>query len=287
MKNIHLLPTEKPSRLIYNNRLKSFCFQKEKDGMYINDGKVSSANFWSIEKAQNNGFQPQNIYITNSEEIKEERLRFIIDNREGMNGFIHQVSVILDSKICPEIILTTDQDLIADDVQAIDDKFLEWFVKNPSCEFVEINKEYLSNTGEWKEVLLPSEWEVDTKFRYKIIIPQEDPFEKSKLALRAYLLANKEKVTNDLQEMREKSSIDRDETVEEAAETWVFETNGHKWSNNDDTTGDNYGSFKAGATWQAERMYSEEETIQLLIKFNQEIQEVENVKDWFEQFKKK
>ena len=43
----------------------------------------------------------------------------------------------------------------------------------------------------------------------------------------------------------------------------------------------------AGAKWQAEKMYSEEETIQLLIKFNQEIQEVENVRDWFEQFKKK
>jgi hypothetical protein len=79
----------------------------------------------------------------------------------------------------------------------------------------------------------------------------------------------------------------RDLTIEEAAEKWVFETNGHKWSNNDDTAGDNYGSFKAGAKWQAERMYSEEEAIQLLIKFNQEIQEVENVRDWFEQFKKK
>ena len=35
---------------------------------------------------------------------------------------------------------------------------------------------------------------------------------------------------------------DLDELVDE----WVFETNGHKWSNNDNTTGDNYGSFKEG-----------------------------------------
>lgn len=28
-------------------------------------------------------------------------------------------------------------------------------------------KEYLSNTGEWKDVLLPSEWEEDTKIRIK------------------------------------------------------------------------------------------------------------------------
>jgi hypothetical protein len=42
------------------------------------------------------------------------------------------------------------------------------------------------------------------------------------------------------------------DSLEEAAEKWVFETNGHKWSNNDDTAGDNYGSFIAGAKWQQE-----------------------------------
>ncbi len=46
-------------------------------------------------------------------------------------------------------------------------------------------------------------------------------------------------------------------------------------------------AFIAGAEWQAERRYSEEEVIQLIIKFNQEIQEVEDVREWFEQFKKK
>lgn len=32
----------------------------------------------------------------------------------------------------------------------------------------------------------------------------------------------------------------------ELATEWVFETNGHRWSNNNDTAGDNFGSFKAG-----------------------------------------
>ena len=44
------------------------------------------------------------------------------------------------------------------------------------------------------------------------------------------------------------------ETIEEAANKWVFETNTHKWSNNDDTAGDNYGSFKAGAKWMEDQM---------------------------------
>ena len=49
----------------------------------------------------------------------------------------------------------------------------------------------------------------------------------------------------------------KQETLD-AAHEWVFETNGHKWSNNDDTAGDNYGSFIAGAEWQAKTMYSKE-----------------------------
>jgi hypothetical protein len=71
MKNIHLIPTSQPSRLLCNHTLKSFCFQKEENGMFVNDGKVSGASFWSIEKAKNNGFNPQNTYITSDKEIKE------------------------------------------------------------------------------------------------------------------------------------------------------------------------------------------------------------------------
>jgi hypothetical protein len=40
--------------------------------------------------------------------------------------------------------------------------------------------------------------------------------------------------------------------IEKAAVKWVFETNGEKWSNNDNTAGDNYGSFIAGAKWAIE-----------------------------------
>ena len=64
------------------------------------------------------------------------------------------------------------------------------------------------------------------------------------------------------------------ETPEEAAEK-CFKYIDHK------------NTFISGAKWQAERMYSEEETVQLLIKFNQEIGEIEDIRGWFEQFKKK
>lgn len=35
-------------------------------------------------------------------------------------------------------------------------------------------------------------------------------------------------------------------TMKELADKWVFETNGHNWSNNNNEAGDNYGSFIAG-----------------------------------------
>jgi hypothetical protein len=70
-----------------------------------------------------------------------------------------------------KIILTTDQDLIKDGVQAIDDEFLEWFVKNPSCEEIKVNKIYndYGETDIFDLVCTPH------SFKYKITIPKEEP----------------------------------------------------------------------------------------------------------------
>jgi hypothetical protein len=258
MKNIHLLPTDKPSRLHF-------------------DSELFISPEIQLSKSINSIVEGRNIYITSDEEIKKGgNFLDLTDNTLWKNKGPESMSRILFPE-CKKVILSTDPDLIADGVQSINDEFLEWFIKNPSCESVEV-KPLLSNNGR-------------AFYGYRIVIPQEDPFEKSKLALRAYLLANKEKVNKDLQEMREKSSVDRNETVEEAAETWVFETNGHKWSNNDDTAGDNYGSFMAGAEWQSERMYSEEEVekmVRAAYTFGEkEFKYFGAFKEWFEQFKKK
>jgi hypothetical protein len=67
-----------------------------------------------------------------------------------------------------KIILTTDQDLITDGVQAIDDEFLEWFVKNPSCEEVEVDRDEREVGNHLGGIA--------TEYGdYKIIIPQEEP----------------------------------------------------------------------------------------------------------------
>ena len=60
-----------------------------------------------------------------------------------------------------KIIITDNQDLIKDGVQAIDDEFLEWFVKNPSCDKVEV-------VDDWNSPRIDA-------YEYKIIIPKEEP----------------------------------------------------------------------------------------------------------------
>jgi hypothetical protein len=103
--------------------------------------------------------------ISLSEKIKENTQSF----KEGLNGdwfyntlynFIARTGDITPYDF--KIILTTNNLLIKDGVQAIDDDFLEWFVKNPSCEFVEV-------ADIWK-MGIPS-----THDSYQLIIPQEEP----------------------------------------------------------------------------------------------------------------
>jgi hypothetical protein len=156
MENIFLLPTNKPSRLRIGN-----------NGNFVYGIAQTST------KSFNDDFTNQNIYITNSEDINEND--YIITK----DGRLVQVSYLLSKDLqgASKVILTTDQDLIKDGVQAIDDEFLEWFMKNPSCEFVEV--EEVKCKGQcWK--FIESDYE-DTclsgceKIEYKIIIPKEEP----------------------------------------------------------------------------------------------------------------
>ncbi|WP_296683644.1 hypothetical protein [Flavobacterium sp.] len=270
MKNIHILPTENPSRLIHNE-INQLCYQSKKSAK--NDRK------WLQRKKFN-------IYITSDEEIKE-----------GWYINIHTKNIVKGSDVdenWKRIILTTDQDLIKDVIQAIDDEFLEWFVKNPSCEEIIIDKEDYSQKcrecGETvkrgcnckKGCFMKSGNFVftDENIKYKIILPKEESnlsiedisvevhlAEKEEMgkAIVDYLDKYKsQSIYNDIAlaiefgfQLQLKEEEPKQETLEEVAEKWVFKTNGHKWSNNDNTAGDNYGSFIAGAKWQQEQIYNQ------------------------------
>jgi hypothetical protein len=209
MKNIYLIPTDKPSRLIiYSTLLNEFRLLNEP----IEDWK-----------------HKRHIYITNSEEIKVGD--YVYCNREGFKSVLKQKvnpMGVNNDPLMKKIILTTDQDLIKDGIQVIDDEFLEWFVKNPSCESVEVEKRY-------------SDFTVDPFVGYKIFIPKE---ELSKDEIDKFFV---DMVCNPKEEPKQ-------ETLEEAAESYAKPFENRFWV---------VATFKEGAKWQQERMYSEEEVEQI------------------------
>jgi hypothetical protein len=163
MKNLHLIPTDKQSRLCY-----VICTEKSTLTLFED----------AMDKASR--FFPQHIYITSDDEIKEGDW---VINPYTEYPYKADYKVVENFKQTKDfhikkIILTTDQDLIADGVQVIDDTFLEWFVKNPNCEEVEVEIETTSIQLPQQQL---SENSYDLAFRwinkkvYKIIIPQEEP----------------------------------------------------------------------------------------------------------------
>ncbi len=113
---------------------------------------------------------PIHIYITNNEDIKEDVYQWYIDSvlNEPYNSGGAQYSSKQNV-----VLLTTDPKLIADGVQEINDDFLNWFVNNSSCEYVEVKSfcKYGDNC--------PSQGAYDKQslcdIGYKIVIPQEEP----------------------------------------------------------------------------------------------------------------
>jgi hypothetical protein len=123
---------------------------------------------------------PQHIYITSDEEIKEgdwclcseELVHKVVEIKSNIGIIRFQDGVTEVLNACKKIILTTDPELIADGVQAIDDEFLNWFVKNPSCECVEIER---MEDGKYIDRFADGTIKEGIYENYKIIIPQEEP----------------------------------------------------------------------------------------------------------------
>jgi hypothetical protein len=159
MKNIHLLKTSKPSKLLKDLVDKTYQFKKE-------------------DTFGNRIELPLNIYITSDEEIKEGD--WCIDDEGIVKCTAHAGAM---NHYYTKIILTTDDQLIKDGVQGIDDEFLEWFVKNPNYEFVEVDLIPYDGTKS-----ISKYWNGE----YKIIIPKEEPKQETLLQI-----ANRKLMSND------------------------------------------------------------------------------------------
>lgn len=288
MKNIHVLPTNKPSRLHF-------------------DGKLFLSPNYQDSKTINSIVEGRNIYITNDEEIKEGDwyALFTLDKTTKWETTKLDCVVKADlnktneylikpfSKYCKKIILTTDIDLIKDNVQAIPDEFLEWFVKNPTCNSVKVQWIKTPDGIFYHQDNVPYGC-------YKIIIPKEEKplydygWCKGNVVLpqeperRVDICYNFDKEIGCIQN---DCRCEKAETIEEVAENFSKQY----FSTESDTSWEEQASltsFIAGAKWQAERMYSEEDIINALhsveLKDNKDYSKIYNgMKEWFEQFKKK
>jgi hypothetical protein len=255
MKNIHLLPTENYSPLVHSTNKYGGLFR--------------SVHYSPMREM---GDSYQNIYITSDEEIKEgdwvlgdfpdKPIGKVISKygeeftAQSLNGDKYGLAQY-DSK---KIILTTDQDLIKDGVQSIDDGFLEWFVKNPNCEEVEVES--------WQT---KGEWDID----YKIIIPKEEPKQ-----IKCYCGHTSYCDCSPLDEAKQ-------ETLEEAAENRYVE--GVYVINGIDICNASRECFIEGAKWKQERSYSEEDMKQFGLYLGDNLKKLKNksIDEIFEQFKKK
>jgi hypothetical protein len=236
-KNIHLLPTDKSGRV----------------GRFVDTQELILRSGKDIPRGEN-----VNIYITSDEEIRDVRPHKGKWHLEGGNILNKFPNYLTDLSECKLIILTTDPDLIKDGVQAIDDEFLEWFVKSPSRENVKV--ELIEEIPSGFTFGMFGNDEPPTELVYKIIIPKEEP---------------------------------KQETIEEAAER-LFPFTKDDSENRIITIKRLF--WIEGAKWQAERMHSEEELksafkIGFNIGYGSPVQELdlknEHCEKWFEQFKKK
>jgi hypothetical protein len=279
MKNIHLIPTDKPNPNI---------LLKKDDGTF----KIFDKAFYDLWKAHQEfgDFAPsnatyQNIYITSNEEIKEGDW-CLLDHNVGISeGYEVLKCDEADTKNgwysfgnmktgrCKKIILTTDQDLIADGVQAIDDTFFEWFVKNPSCDEVDVN-DWLDTNGNiaWGG---DKRYQICTHLYDKIIISQEEP---KSVSLIDVMKSLQEQWQKDMDKSKEdkpginaetfqvilsEDMFPKQETLEEASKDYIENTMKYSFNSLETKTFANrlLKCAEFGAKWQAERMYSEEDMI--------------------------
>lgn len=224
MKNLHLIATDKPSRL-------------HKIGNELGLTDTPNSNFLAKQ---------QNIFITSDEEIKEGDWALDLCEDLGLKNQpfkVDKATLKFANQECEKIILTTDQDLINDGVQAIDDEFLEWFVKNPSCDYVDVE-----NAGPGFPAGIYFINYLPEHFTQEITISKEE----SKQEALTYTKAAKkeEKIFN--------STMMKQETLKEASENYA---NMHQDVSANLGKPLVKGVFEDGAAWQAERMYSQDEIL--------------------------
>ena len=240
MKNIFLLPTDKPSRLSINYQTNLLQLGLENRMFHDNI----------------------NIYITSDEEINVGD--FVYD---FITETVYQLFET-PTKNEYKIILTTDSDLISYRVSPIDDDFLEWFIKNPSCESVEVS-DYIKQIG-WESDANGRDMILNKRF-YEIIIPKEEQKQHiiemmqndEELGLYGANIIDTWLEKNGNPEIRKQVEREAEELeIEEVAENYGWRIKTNSFSDKvkaNELAESAKQDFIEGVRWQKSRMYSEED----------------------------
>lgn len=178
------------------------------------------------------------LFITNDEEIKEGDW-FIYRNYRlcKCTGLSQSKQILADNEIAKhkdygkpqglskKIILTTDQDLIKNGIQSIDDEFLDWFIMNPNCEKVEVGKEnicarcHCNDINDCWSAKECSDGKFDT-IKYKIIIPKEEPKQRELFLMNATTVIDTRKPKQTVHEYEQKGLEKYSHELETKQEIW-------------------------------------------------------------------
>lgn len=154
MKNVFLLPTDKPSRL-YHHGISELSFTKKNC-------------IWE---------EGRHLYITCDEDIEEgdwfmytkggqcEMTSRVDSNIDVLNNLREHGQLY-------KIVLTTDSELIDDEVQEVSDEILQWIIENPSCEEVEVFYGLFSPMGRQVDPSDLSQNQSACTWKYKVELAQ-------------------------------------------------------------------------------------------------------------------
>ena len=286
MKNIHLIPTDKPSSIWIN-----YVADRLIHGQFTsNDTKINCQN--------------QHIYITSDEEIKAGN--WTINSIGELNKYKGGVFFTTWKKI----ILTTDQDLISYGIQSIDDEFLELFCSQ-NGKIIEPSTR-LKNSLKQFNMSLEESINLNPVELQKIGFGNRSIIELQNMENETENLKNYKKLKSNETSGAMKDFVEQKEILEEIAERFFTkrakEEGFENWTQI--IVEQEWGLIESFpiefAKWQQERSYSEEDVIStfhyghqvgmnsiLAIQSQHSPQPIPKPdleilkKEWFEQFKKK
>lgn len=173
MANIHILPTDKPSRLtIYSTLLNEFRLLPEPIGDWKNK---------------------RNIYITSDETPKEGGYVLWENKVYKYREFMKMRTPVYTDYF--SIIITTDLELIKDGVQALEDKEIEFIISNPKVNKLDVTKELCYKPYN-EETEVPKE-----KYEYyMVVLPKEELLKTAMFNIMDNLSIPKEFQANEIEE---------------------------------------------------------------------------------------